>query len=452
MRRFRFARLRLWWERAFWVVPTLGVLVGYLLHRVVSELDAELTGPRVEVPSEIAGASAAQLFSAIGGGMVTFTGLVFSFVVLLLQFGSSQYSPRTVSYFLRARLTQTILATFLATITFSFLGLLEVGSFGRTDYTPELTVVVAVGLLLLSLGAFILLLHSVGRRVSVDAVLSSIGRQARGQLRRRLLLPTGAELEDAGAPHPHSEGLLVRSRKAGQIIGIEPESLLRTARHQGLRVELLVQVGDAVSVGSPLLLVEPSGRPPSSRALRALGRAVVVDKERSLRYDAFYSLRILVDVAVRALSPGINDPTTAVRAIDEIEGVLRAAAGQRLGPQRLRAEGAEVLVLAPGWPGVVHLALLEIVLCAGGQPQVSRRLTALIDGLVADLPDDRDVPLLALRSDLEQLARDHYPNARLHEIALGRDRQGLGGAVTPPRTEPLAPGESPAPPVRDSLA
>ncbi|MCB0911083.1 MAG: DUF2254 domain-containing protein [Propionibacteriaceae bacterium] len=202
MRRFSLARLRLWWERAFWVIPLAGVILGISLRNAVAELDesARLLPGRLQ--ESISASSAGQLLGAIGGGMITFTRLVFSFVVLILQFGSSQYSPRTVSYFLRARSTQYILAVFLGTTTFCFMGLLGIGSGGQADFTPVLTVAVAVLLLLASLVAFIVLLQSVGGRVRVDAVLTAMGAQARRQLTRRLIAPRHAELselEPAGA-------------------------------------------------------------------------------------------------------------------------------------------------------------------------------------------------------------------------------------------------------------
>jgi len=425
---FSAVRLRLWWERAFWVVPLVGVIMGTALNTVVGAMDdylAEATGGPVQI---IAAAQASQLLSAIGGGMITFTGFVFSFVVLILQFGSSQYSPRTVSYFLRAKSTRYILAIFLATITFTFLGLLDVSSEGRAEFTPNLTVLFSVGLLFASLVAFIVLLHSVGSRVRVDAVLSALGRRARRLFPRRLGTP--ADAETVAMPE-EDEGVatFVRSARAGQTVAIDTRAVLALARRHRLKVALLVQVGDAVSVGTPLIRIAPSEEPAPGSALQGLGWAVVVDQERSLRHDPFYSLRLLVDIAVRALSPGVNDPTTAVRALDEIEGVLRTTGGLALGARRIVDGQAEVVVRVPSWGDVVDLALLEVVLFGHNQPQVTRRLTALLADLVNDLPDDRNVPLLAMQRQLNALVEAEWPSKDLIRTALSPDRQGLGGTV-----------------------
>lgn len=425
---FSSVRLRLWWERAFWVVPLAGVIVGAILNAIVATIDdlvAEATGGSLHV---IAAAQASQLMSAIGGGMITFTGFVFSFVVLILQFGSSQYSPRTVSYFLRAKSTRRILAVFLATITFTFLGLLDISSGGREDFTPELTVLVSVGLLFASLVAFIVLLHSVGSRVRVDAVLSALGARAR-QLFPQRMGPVGVAAPAADPEVAVDRGVLVRSRRAGQTVAIDAGALWNIARRHGLKIALLIQVGDAVTVGTPLIRLS-SPEPVADGALRQLGWAVVVDQERSLRHDPFYSLRLLVDIAVRALSPGVNDPTTAVRALDEIEGVLRVIGGLELGNRRVADDGAELLLRAPSWVDVVDLALLEVVLFGHNQPQVTRRVTALVADLVHDLPEERDEALLAMQRQLVALVEETWASPELIRTALNPDRQGLGGTVS----------------------
>ncbi len=418
-------RVQLWWERAFWVVPTIGVAAGIGLNEIMSSIDQSVADG-LRLPPVVAASSVAQLLGAIGGGMITFTGFIFSFVVLLLQFGSSQYSPRTVSYFLRSRATQVILAIFLATVTFTFMSLLDVGSYGRSDYAPEVTVLVAVLLLFVSLGAFIWLLHSVGSRMRVDAVLADLGRRARTRLQ-----PLAPRIADAGAGEIEAapgDAVPVRSAQAGQTVAVDQAGLLRIAATHGLQIWVSRQVGDAVPGGSPLMrVVSPT---PLSPALQArLCRKVVLDPERSLRYDPFYALRLLVDIAIKALSPGINDPTTAVRALDEIEGVLRVAAGIELGPRQLVRGAARVVVPGPAWADVVALALLEIMVCGAGQPQVARRVTALIDDLVADLPAAQHPPLLRMRAELGALLGAQSFDADLRRISTAPDRQGLGGQL-----------------------
>lgn len=283
-----------------------------------------------------------------------------------------------------------------------------------------------MGLLFASLVAFIVLLHSVGSRVRVDAVLSALGGRARRLFARRLAAPAGVELQAQDSTPADAQ--LVRSNRAGQTVAIDARAVLAIARRHHLLVALLIQVGDAVTVGTPVVRVSAE-TPVPPRVLQALGWTVVVDRERSLRHDPFYSLRLLVDVAVRALSPGVNDPTTAVRALDEIEGVLRVIGGLGLGTRRIADDGSEVVLRAPTWADVVDLALLEVVLCGFNQPQVSRRITALVADLVHDLPDERDAALLAIQRQLVALVESAWASPDLVRTALSPDRQGLGGTV-----------------------
>ncbi len=220
----------------------------------------------------------------------------------------------------------------------------------------------------------------------------------------------------------------MRSSRAGQTVAIDARAVIAIARRHHLKVALLIQVGDAVTVGTPVIRVS-ADEPVPAGVLQGLGWTVVVDRERSLRHDPFYSLRLLVDVAVRALSPGVNDPTTAVRALDEIEGVLRVIGGLGLGTRRIVDGHSEVVLRAPTWADVVDLALLEVVLCGFNQPQVSRRVTALVADLVHDLPDERDAALLAIQRQLVALVESAWASPELVRTALSPDRQGLGGTV-----------------------
>ncbi|ROS23834.1 DUF2254 domain-containing protein [Cellulomonas sp. PhB150] len=413
MRGFSGLRARLWWERAFWVLPTIGVLLGAYVAVQMALLDGVLP------VSDLVSASAMTgILTAVGGGMVTFTGFVFSFVVLLLQFGSSQYSPRSVSYFLRARSTQVILAIFVGTVAYAFLSVVVVPD--EVESGAIWTVGIAVLLLFVSLLAFIALLHSVGSRVRVDAVLSHLGRTARGGMARRLHTARRVDVvEEELAEDDRPVRELRYGGHTGQVVAIDVRRLLRNARRTGSRLEVLVQIGDSVSRGTPVVRVHGPGLD------GILARCLVVDVERSLRHDPLYALRLLVDIALRALSPAVNDPTTAVRSLDEIEEVLRETSVLRLGPRVLRAGDGVVVVPRATWQDVVDLALLEITVFGQGQPQVTRRLTAILDDLVVDLDDERAAPLVQLRERLGALVTGG--DAELAAVALTADRQGLGG-------------------------
>lgn len=416
-------RVRLWWDGAFWVIPLTGIAFAYLLDQLSVIID-ELLFIDEQARGALSADATVTLLAAIGGGMVTFTGFVFSVVLLMVQFGSSEYSPRTVSYFLRSRTMQWVLSLFLATIVFCFLSLLEVGSQGRADFVPLGSVSMAIVLLLASLVGFLALLTVVGRRIRVDDVLADIGRRARAALPKRFFLPMhlGTYTEDEIAD-PAPDARIVRFTGAsGQVVAVDAARLVRIASRRRCRITLLARTGDALTEHAHIALVEGEGV-----SDHRVSRCFTVKAERSWRLDPLYALRILSDVSLRALSPAVNDPTTAVRSLDEVEGVLRTAAILPLGPLEVSRGHGSVVFLPPTWSNVVDLAFLEVVDAGLDQPQVTRRLTAMFSDLLADLPEDRRAALERYRQRLiEEAGADLSGEHR--RIALTGDRQGVGGS------------------------
>lgn len=408
---------RLWWSGAFWVIPLIGVVTGWVLEDAVTDLDELL---RSQVSGTLSASAAQTMLAAVGGGMVTFTGFVFSVVLLMLQFGSATYSPRTVSYFLHQRTTQWVLAIFLGTIVFSFQALITVGSGGQEDFVPLISVVVALVALMGSLVGFLALIQEVGRTLKVDSLLASLGRIAQRSIRRAGTPVRPSDARAAGRPERRSDGEVVRfAGPPGQVVGISVRHLLRVVERHGADVEVLVRVGDGIRTGTRIARLHGQGP-----AHRAINRSLLVRRERSLADDPLYALRLLVDIAIRALSPAINDPTTAVRALGEIEGVLRGAASLPLGPVAIEAGDGRLLLPAASWSDVVDLALLEVSEAGRDAPQVTRRMAALLSDLVEELAPERHEPLLRHQ---HRLVSRHSPD-RDHAIWLTGDRQGLGGS------------------------
>jgi uncharacterized membrane protein len=414
----------LWWDRATWVIPMLGVVIGIVLANLIGAVD-EAASQLTNGESFVSPTAATTILASVGGGMITFTGFVFSFVLLIVQFGSTAYSPRTVSYFLRSRAVRRILALFLTTVTFAFLSLAEVGSSGRADFAPTVAVGITLLLLISSLLGFVTLLHSVGGRIRVDAVLASIGRSAREQFGGSSGRRWKGWVEPDSPPVGASDDEVLADYlgSPGQVVGIDTRALRRLARRHGCAIEIIPRVGDAIVAGTPVARVGAA----RSSLDRAISNAVVVDVERSLVHDAIYGLRLLVDVAARALSPGVNDPTTAVRALNEIEGVLRAAESSGLlGTRTLRVRSGSLTLNLLTWDELVDLALLEILEYGFGQVQIHRRLIALLDDLVADVSAPHQAVLLAYRDELR--ADLPLTTQRAKDVVRTGDRQGLGGS------------------------
>ena len=419
-------RLRLWWDDAFWVIPLTGVLVAVVVDWIVDAADEAYADSAAELAS-FSPSSAATLLASIGGGMVTFTGFVFSVVLLIIQFGSASYSPRTVSYFLRSRVTQSVLAIFVATSTYSFLALISIGSAGRDTYVPFFGVLVSLFFLLASLVAFLVLIQNVAGRIRVDALLSDLGRNARRAVvrhspgaggQRAAVLEVLPDIEDGAA--------IVRHRgQTGQIVGIDVALAERMAARSGVEVVFQVRVGDGISPGTRVALVAQKSDLAAESVVDQFDQCVLVHRERSLKYDPVYALRIITDVGLRALSPAINDPTTAVRALGEIEAVLRAAAPLPLGPVRIRAGAGRVVMRGVTWSDIVDLGIWEVLEAGLSAPQVTRRISALLGDLLADLPTERHAPLLRYRRRLHAAVSESVKPQDAGPWLVG-DSQGIG--------------------------
>ncbi len=330
----RVTRLRMWWDDAFWVIPLTGLVVAVVVDWIVDAADEAFADSVAEL-ALLSPSASVTFLASIGGGMVTFTGFVFSVVLLMIQFGSSSYSPRTVAYFLRSRVTQSVLAIFVGTSAYAFLALISIGSAGRDTYVPFFGVLVSLLFLLASLVAFLALIQNVAGRIRVDALLSDLGKIARRALPRHSPGARGqrAAVLDA-APDIEDGGAVVRHRgDTGQGVGIDVARAERMAARSGVEVVFQVRVGDGIAPGTRVALVA------ADSVVERFDRCVIVHRERSLKYDPVYALRILTDVGLRALSPAINDPTTAVRALERSKrycGPLRRCHSARFGfgPER----------------------------------------------------------------------------------------------------------------------
>jgi uncharacterized membrane protein len=190
-------------------------------------------------------------------------------------------------------------------------------------------------------------------------------------------------------------------------------------------IELVPRVGEFVAVGEPLLRLHDGAARLEDGPLRA---ALLFGRERTLEQDPMFAFRILVDIAAKALSPAINDPTTAVLALDQIHRLLRSVGRRHLDTEAiLDADGKHgVLFRTPDWEDYVVLAISEIRQYGGGSFQVVRRLRAMLENLIASLPADRRPPLEVQLRMLERSVQRDFPDAEDRESAAFADPQGLG--------------------------
>lgn len=391
-------RLRLWFLPAIFALAaiTLGFVLLAVDHRLATEPGHLLLlyGGTAE--------GARSVLSAISQSMLTFTALVFTITMLVLQNAASQLSPRVMRTFLRDRANQVVLGLFVATFLYAFIVLRDVRSpvADDTGFVPGLSIFVAFVLLLASVGAFVYYIDHMAHAIRASSVITSIATETEQALDRLFPDPVGtATIEENRRRMPDGGDVTLAAPRAGVLVAVNVDRLFGlTSPDRGL--ELIPAVGEFVTNGSVIAVLWGQWDRPSSDQAR---QAIVIDDERTLEQDAAFGFRQLVDIAVRALSPGINDPTTAVQALQRLHDLLRRLVAREIpAPERRDAAGRLRLVLPrTGWDGYVELAIDEIRLAGAAQIQVARFLGSMLDDLLSVAPADRQP---VLRRELGRLA------------------------------------------------
>jgi uncharacterized membrane protein len=423
-RRRRFARRV---ADSLWVVPATYVAGALVLGVVLVRWDES---DPIELADGLSAASASTALAALGSGMLAFTGFVTSVVLVLVQFGTSEFSPRLVRWLRRDRTLRFALSTFVATFLFALVATAQVGR-DNADFVPSRTLVAALALTVLSIAMFLLLIDRTANGLRVANVAQRVDAAARVVFDTVYPAdPTDTRDRCATQPLPeHPPVQLVRHGGAGAVlVTFDRAALVRLARRGDAVIELVPAVGDHVPAGGVLLHVFGERLLPERR----LRRAVVLGDERTLDDDPAFALRVLVDVAIKALSPAVNDPTTAVQVLDRIEDLLRYAAAKNLAVGTVTDAGGVTRLVypTPMWEDLVELGLDEIRAFGANQYQIARRVRALLDALLTDLPERRHAALVTQRALLDDAVARRFPEGQRHD-ALVADRQGLGMSRRP---------------------
>jgi uncharacterized membrane protein len=414
-------------RQSLWAVPLLGTLGGVALAKV----DLRLEGT-VPLPAgwSYSASTASALLSAVAAAMVGLVGLVVTIGVLVVQMATGTLSPRFMRLWYRDRLQKVVLASFTATFAFAYVLLSEVGS----GAVPDLGVTVAgvavtldLFLLLLYLDRFV---HAL-RPVAVAAAMARSGLavvEAAARAEGRLAV--------AAPPRQRSgsnASLAVRCDRSGAIQAVNVRGIVDLAARRRLVCELRQTVGDFVIPGA--VLADLWGEADDSDARRVRGM-VALGHERTIDQDPAFAVRIIVDIAIRALSPAVNDPTTATQMINHIESLLFGIGSAQLhehGVVRDREGAVRLTVPTRSWEDYLELGVSEIRLYGATSPQVCRRLRAMLVDLEAMVPLRRRAAVAEQLALLDRTVSESFPDPDLQHFALGEDRQGIGGASRPPR-------------------
>jgi uncharacterized membrane protein len=372
-------------ESNYWLIPALCVATAIGLSYASQALDARLSHEEPSWYLFRGGPEGARsVLSAVVSSMLTLAGLVFSVTILVLQLASNQFSPRALRTFLKDRPSQLALGIFVGTFIYALLGLRVVRgtSEGIEQHVPSLSVWLAVVLSVLSVGAFIYYIHHVSQSIRAVVILTRIGQETRSTLAQMYPEGLGEDEEEARSEKPEGlPSLLIPSlHSSGVLVAVDEERLLSCARGARVTLSLVPMVGDFVSHGATLCEVWGDA---TNLNVKEFLEALTFGPERTLQQDTAFGFRQLVDIAERALSPGINDPTTAVQAIDQLHDLLRRMIRRRF-PSTSRKDEAGALRLLcprPDWNSYVRLAVDEVRQYGKGSIQVTRRLRFLLEDL-----------------------------------------------------------------------
>jgi uncharacterized membrane protein len=405
-----------------WVIPSLYAVSALAAGTIIPRIESHVL-PGVGATISISAAMA--IYSSIASGMIALTGIVFSMTFVAVQFSATAYSPRLVLWIARDAFIAHALGVFTATFLYAIaaLGWIDRSGSGRV---PLASAWVVVTLLLASVGMFIGLIHRVGL-LQVGRILTFTGDQGRKVIRAMYVpIESAAACGEAGEFRnlPRTQTLLHRGR-CRKIQALHIAALLKLAEECGGVIEVVAAVGDTVVESTPLLHVFGGSEAIAERKLRT---AIETGQERSFEQDPKYAIRLLVDVAIKALSPAVNDPTTAVQALDEIEDLLLRLGQRRLEIGTFRDGDGELRVVVPfpKWEDFLRLALDEIQSYGATSVQVMRRMKALVHDLISTLPVERTAALRYREKRLQATVARSFADAEGKLEASAEDRQGLG--------------------------
>jgi uncharacterized membrane protein len=393
------------------------LLLGFTVPRLAYDVIPALV-------STVSVNAAIVIYSAVASGMIALTGIVFSLMFVMVQFSSTAYSPRLVLWVARHPVISHSLGVFTATFLYA-LGALAWVDRGGSGRVPLLSSLIVIGLLIASVVMFVFLVQRVGM-LQVNRMLTFTANQGH-EIIENLYPPLTAPQNQGPAEitgSPCLQTLLHRGQpRIVQEVNIP--ALVKIASRTGYTIELVASIGDAALESIPILRVFGVGTPLPEESLRS---AIKLGEERTFEQDPKYAIRLLVDIAIKALSPAINDPTTAVQALDHIEDLLI-----RLGRRRLEigsfcdASGnLRLLISFPTWDDFLHLAFDEIRQYGATSIQVMRRMKALVNELISILPEERQPALRHWQERLQITVERSFADQDDRLDASAEDRQGLG--------------------------
>jgi uncharacterized membrane protein len=426
-------------RNSLWFMPFLSLMAFWVVSRITFAIGGWLlrTG-RIDEASDYLGLTMLGARSGLDTIVtLNISFLVFTFGSLLvaIQIAGGQYTPRIIATtLLRDNVIRFIVSYFVFTMLFTMRVLAKMGGDTVHQFNTFIAVILGWG----SVVFFLYLIDYAARFLRPISIVQRVGESG-------IAVIQNVYPETANPPGPvktshkpaSAERTIAHTGTSGTVLAVDLAGLVSQAQRANGIIEFVPQVGDFVSVDEPLLRLYGGAAAIDDRHLRA---AVALGTERTVDQDPTFAFRILVDIAIKALSPAINDPTTAVLAMDQLHRLLRRVGLRQLRDEEIRDAAGELRLVfrTPNWEDFVHLTCTEIRHCGAGSVQIMRRMRSMLENLMQTLPQHRHAELSSQLVLLDRTIEGSYAFPEDQVLARIPDPQGLGGTLGLPAANAIA--------------
>ena len=414
---------------SMWLVPLFALLFYYVFGQAMSAFEAWLLGTgRIDASTDFLGlsqAGARSLLETVVTLNLSFMVFTFGSLLVAIQVAGGQYTPRIIATtLLRDRVIRGTVGCFVFTLIVALRVLTRLD-----DVVHQFSVFIVALLGSFSMMVFLYLIDYAARFLRPVSIVEKVGKFGVEVVQN--VYPDRTERPRPGPPRATlgpPDRVVANIGSPGVVLAIDLPGLVERARSANGIIEFVPHVGDFVAVDQPLFRLYGGAGALDDRRLQ---ESVVLGTERTMEQDPTFSFRILVDIAIKALSAAINDPTTAVLAIDQLQRLLRMVGLRDLRGEEFRDGAGELRLVfrTPNWEDFVHLACTEIRHCGAGSIQVARRMRAMLENLLETLPPHRHAELRQQLDLLDRSIDGHYAFPEDRALARIPDPQGMGGSL-----------------------
>jgi len=398
---------------SFWFLPSLMASAAFILSFITTSID-KIVAYRVDAQQWWiygGGADGARtVLSVIAGSMITVAGIVFSITIVVLSLASSQFGPRLIRNFMKVRANQLVMGTFVSTFLYCILVLRTVNASADARFVPSFSVTIAIVMAITSLGVLIYFIHSVSESIQAQNIIARVCRDLYKAVDRIFpdnigqadVLESFTNKADYSIPKTcDREVCNIRAENSGYLQAVDNDALTNVATEENLLIYLGYRPGDFITKGSALVTVWP-GTKVNDKLSDMINAVFILGSERTLEQDAEFAISQMVEIAVRALSPGINDPITAITCIDWLGVILCKLANRKMPPShRYDKESKLRIIRKPySFQGLVGAAFNMIRQNSESIAAVSIHLLETIATIADQTPNKKNREILLKQANL----------------------------------------------------